>query len=342
MQLDAILEVVIGLVFVWLVLSIATMEIQTWIGQILDWRANFLEQAILRMFKNEESLVEQFYNHPAIIEISKLDRKGNPQKPDWIQTEVFAEAALEVLVKAWIDSQEVSTEVGFFGLSKNKDGGTITLSPELQQLMSRLFRSQSQVIGTGDIFAMNLGDIRQHIEDYRSNIKTWFDTIMAQASDWYKQNALNWAFAIGLVLALVFNIDTMKITNQLWREPTIRQALVAQADTYELVDGAVNITDVPGYFDSLTIPIGWTTIPSEDPTCAQFITSEGQMMFWVGNECRTLVNVPPIFDPAGWFIKISGILLSAFAARQGAPFWFDLMKKLISLRPEQNPDEAQG
>jgi hypothetical protein len=165
---------------------------------------------------------------------------------------------------------------------------------------------------------------------------------MTQASSWYKQNALNWAFGIGLALALIFNLDTVNITRQLWKEPTIRQALVAQADNFELVEGATNITQVPGYFDSLAMPVGWTTIPSEDPSCSEFITADGEMMFWVGNECSLLVNVPAVNDLTGWFIKLLGFILSAFAARQGAPFWFDLLRKLISLRSGGNSSEAKG
>ena len=34
----------------------------------------------------------------------------------------------------------------------------------------------------------------------------------------------------------------------------------------------------------------------------------------------------------GWVIKLVGFLISAAAARQGAPFWFDLLRKLVSLR----------
>jgi hypothetical protein len=208
--------------------------------------------------------------------------------------------------------------------------------------MGRLFRSSSQVTGTRDVFAMSLSDVRDHISEYHDNVKEWFDTVMSQASAWYKQNALNWAFAIGLLLALIFNLDTINITNQLWKEPTIRQALVAQADSFELVEGATNIAEVPGYFDSLVMPVGWTTIPSDDPSCSEFITADGEMTFWIGNECRILVNVPAVNDLTGWLVKALGFLLSAFAARQGAPFWFDLLRKLISLRPVQSSSEAKG
>ena len=45
MQLDAILEVAIGLIFAWLVLSVATMEVQNGIGQILGHEMLILFQS---------------------------------------------------------------------------------------------------------------------------------------------------------------------------------------------------------------------------------------------------------------------------------------------------------
>ena len=75
MQLDAILEVAIGLVFVWLVISVATMEGQNRIGNLLNWRADYLERSIFSMLKNK-TLVEKFYTHPLILELAKKIRKA--------------------------------------------------------------------------------------------------------------------------------------------------------------------------------------------------------------------------------------------------------------------------
>jgi hypothetical protein len=47
----------------------------------------------------------------------------------------------------------------------------------------------------------------------------------------------------------------------------------------------------------------------------------------------------------GWVLKLLGFVISAFAARQGAPFWFDLLKKLVSLRnatQSKKEEEAKG
>ena len=60
MYLQEILEVAIGLVFMWLILSIASMSFQEWIGNALKWRASELEKAITQMLKSGE-MTRRFY-----------------------------------------------------------------------------------------------------------------------------------------------------------------------------------------------------------------------------------------------------------------------------------------
>jgi hypothetical protein len=347
MPLDAILEVAIGLVFAWLILSVATMEIQNWIGNRLGTRSKFLEDSILDMFKNEKSLVDQFYNHPAIKELSKYDKKGRLKKPDNIPSPVFAEVAVEVLLNAGKKGEEVPPGTMSLDAIQNGINQAKSLNPELSRLIDRIFptKATESVGATGG--STRIGDVDQKVGEYRKNAEKWFDNVMGSASSWYRQNALTWAFGIGLVLAVAFNIDTINITEQLWREPTVRQALVAQAPSFQLTTGTDNISQVPGYFDSLSMPVGWTSIPAADPSvCKGFLTftTEGNIAYYAGNECRVLANIPRYNDIGGWVLKLLGFVISAFAARQGAPFWFDLLRKLVNLRGSTQPkqEEAKG
>ena len=63
--LEAILEVAIGMIFMWLVLSIATMSIQEWIATYLKWRAKDLETAVQRLLGNAV-WAEKLYEHPLV------------------------------------------------------------------------------------------------------------------------------------------------------------------------------------------------------------------------------------------------------------------------------------
>lgn len=344
MQLDAILEVAIGSVMMWTVLSVATMEIQNWLNQVLNTRAKFLEEILLEMFKNDKELLERFYNHPAVKELGKVDRKGNYYKPTYIPEEVFSRVVMELLTSTSKQGASASPESISLSTMVDTVKQVKDLSPELKELMEHLFPGLEQM----NTISTEIENIQNRLKRYQENVEKWFDHNMENASGWYKENALNVAFVIGLVLAFVFNVDTINITQRLWREPTIRQALVAQADTYQLEEGTANITEVRGYFDSLTMPIGWASIQADDPsTCTGFITftAEAEIAFWAGNECKLLVNVPAINNFMGWALKVLGFVISAFAARQGAPFWFDLLEKLVSLRSatqQKKEEEAKG
>ena len=70
MYLQEILEVAIGLVFMWLIISVAAMSVQEWIADLLEWRANDLEGAIRKMLASPE-LAKEFYNHQIIRGLSK-------------------------------------------------------------------------------------------------------------------------------------------------------------------------------------------------------------------------------------------------------------------------------
>jgi len=46
----------------------------------------------------------------------------------------------------------------------------------------------------------------------------------------------------------------------------------------------------------------------------------------------------------GWIVKLLGVVISAFAARQGTPFCFNQLKKFVKLRGATQPkkEEAKG
>lgn len=63
MDLTTIIQVAIGVIFVWVTLAVITSQVQEWVASILAWRANFLESAIEQMLGNPE-VKNKLYNHP--------------------------------------------------------------------------------------------------------------------------------------------------------------------------------------------------------------------------------------------------------------------------------------
>ena len=110
MNLTAILEVAIGIVFIWMILSIATMQIQEW---ILTWskkRSKDLEEAIRKMLAEPPSekfsrfkLADYFYDHPIIRGLTA--EKG--KRPSYIPARQFATALFDIAMTAGTEASYI-------------------------------------------------------------------------------------------------------------------------------------------------------------------------------------------------------------------------------------------
>jgi len=327
MNLDAILEVAIGLVAAWLTLSVAVSQVQEWISSILSWRAKSLEKTILSMLQNG-GMTRAFYDHPLI---QSLIEPGRNRKPSYIPASTFATVMMDLFINA--GSPADGQAVGPNTPSINQiNAGILNIkqeNPSLGRIMDHLFPHLSNS-------AMSLD---QSMSMARTNMENWYNSVQDRATGWYKRRAGMWSFIIGVALALTFNIDTAQITTQLWKAPTIRQALVSQATTIAAGDtqptGTLSTLLKPqDYANSLALPFGWSTAPVTDPSvqCGWAPGQNDHPAIWIQNQCSLIVNLPAMNDIWGWAGKLLGILLSGAAAAQGAPFWFDILKKLVNFR----------
>jgi hypothetical protein len=160
----------------------------------------------------------------------------------------------------------------------------------------------------------------------QKNIEDWYNSSMDRVSGWYKRSSHWIIFTTGLIVAAVLNVNTITIADYLYRNDTARAAIVARAQN-AAADPAFlsrNYDDVNKQLDSIGLPIGWTTgwgAPRRgNEPGAQGIWNNG---------------LAPIL---GW-------LITAFAATMGAPFWFDVLNKVMVVRStvkphEKSPEEA--
>jgi len=311
-NLDAILEIAIGLVLTWLILSVATAEMQDIINSLLNRRAKFLEESILDMFRGEKGFVDEFYEHPAIKALYKKGFRGKLKKPDYIPNAVFAEVAFELFVNLGVEKNDIQED----DISVEKIISRVEEinknNPELGYFVRRLMPDFE-----GAKTISKLKKTEAKAIELKTNAENWFDTAMTRASFLYKERAKLAAFIIGFGIALAFNVDSIHITQELWREPTLRQSLVAQAQVADVNSGPASVSDFEEYYEDLKIPVGWEAMPK---------------------------------DASSWFIKVLGLLISGLAAMQGAPFWFDMLKKILHLSgkegksatPPASPPPAQA
>ncbi len=154
---------------------------------------------------------------------------------------------------------------------------------------------------------------------FQKKVEEWFDNVMERAKDWFA-DATKWRlFYIGLALAAILNADTLQIYKSLSTNAAVRDELVEDAEVFSNNNKSVPATDTSktfeqakqdfetrkqAYMDVVKLPlgIGWT---SSTPTPVDF---------W------------------GWLIKFAGWVLTGVAVTLGAPFWFDMLRKLLAIK----------
>ena len=196
----------------------------------------------------------------------------------------------------------------------------------------------------------------------RQNIENWYDSAMDRVSGWYKRRTQFIIFAIGLLVAIAVNADTVVIVKKLATDKALRDSVAAAAVEYAKANATASPTPTPtpssspsplpgcgpgkedtpqckynkteSQLASLGLPIGWDT--PGDQRAGQSAEDE-RLRTWPGlhfwdknfwNDWRIQLRIHFL----GW-------LLTALAVSLGAPFWFDLLNKFIVIRSTVKPKE---
>jgi hypothetical protein len=198
---------------------------------------------------------------------------------------------------------------------------------------SEALAQKVEALDEGDLKRMMQFLLRQSGSDpavFKEQAGFWFDEIMSRASEWYKRNLKWWLFGVGFVLACVFNVDTIQVYQNISSSTTVQKYLVEMASNYAEKTDTVTGPDL-----NLTLEQSVTRMDSALQQIEYIRSPLG--LGWQSLEEER--NVP------WWLIKLAGLLLTGVAVTFGAPFWFDILKKILSLRgggstektPEQNP-----
>lgn len=335
MPVEEILEVAIGLIFMWLVISISTMQIQEWLVTRLRWRADDLEKAIHQMLLHDD-LATQVYKHPLIRSMMKAPKPGDKKdpKPSYIPAEKFGLVLFDVVASAGTDQSKLLEPLDIAKLRagiKKLSETNADLAKAINSLLTGVENTDDAVAGA------------------RDNFEKWFNDVMDRMSGWYKRRAQGMAFFIGLGLAMALNVDSIAVANFLWREPSVRQALANRAasfqppETTDANNPALAIQEFRDQFDGLQIPFGWTfeevdLTPEDQPDttlACSFFPGKEKQVFGFGNQRNCIRPSTAQANTNGiiWTIsKLMGILMTAGAAAQGAPFWFDMLAKFTNVR----------
>lgn len=306
MPVSPIIDVVIGLIFVFLLIALISSQIGDRISLWLRWRAKELETGIRKYITGEQhiNLFDDLYSNPLIQSIAPADRIGTkillriPVAKNFvyasntavnIPAKTFSLALVDLLVP-------------------NASGQT-----SLDQLQASIATLPATTPMRGPLLSLvNTADGK--IENFRTSVENWFDNTMQKTTQIYQRNMFVLAFFLSLAVAVFLNVDAISIGVELWHDSSLRAALVGAAANY--AQGSPDQAQALQQLNSLNLPIGWQAgirpsfvlIPSD----------------WLAKPGET---APTIFARM-YVLKLLGWLITALAGAQGAPFWFDLLQKL--------------
>jgi hypothetical protein len=124
---------------------------------------------------------------------------------------------------------------------------------------------------------------------------------------------------VGLIIAVVFNADTIAIYERLESDPESLQQVVELAENYLSKTETEQVMRTTPTFDQQLDQV------------RELINNEieqAKSPLGLGWEDVSFLS----FTPTQWGIKILGWIVTALAISLGAPFWFDLLRKLVNIR----------
>ena len=357
---SSIIDIAIGLAFIYLLLSLIVSAANEIIERYARKRAKDLEQGIREMLRDDD-LVEQLYKHPLVYSLyAKPYKPGGRNLPSYIPARNFALALMDLAAPGGA--------TGATGMSS-----TSAITVDMSKMRAAVASaSMPEDVQKAMLTFMDAG--LNNPAKVRENIENWFDSSMDRVSGWYKRRSQLIVLIIGAVLAVLLNVDSIAMVRSLSTDGAMRNSLVAAAQEYAKSNPtptsalpAASSTPTPRASRPLATsspgaaanPAGTSLSPAttstvspsqapgqcETPECRvkrnlDEIKKLGLPIGWT----REMSNPP---DPRqlygvswqGWLVRMIGWFITALALSLGAPFWFDLLNKFIVVRSTVKPKE---
>jgi hypothetical protein len=321
MSLISLLEVAIGLAVVYLLASVLCSGINEVLAQEFGRRGRFLRQGLANLIPDRWMFL-RVINHPLISSLYR-DQPGRKRHPSYIPSANFSAALLDTLLFKAGQIEDKSGE---------PSTGAVTFADIRRAVI--ICRGAGMSVADGVLPLLDSAD--GSIDRARAHLAAWYDSEMERVSGWYKRYSRRVLFMVGIVVAVLCNVDSIQIASSLATSSTLRRSVADFAESVAKSDVATQpaMTTAQAPIDrraldrlvaleNLGLPIGFSCLSPLAAEEAHPKIGDVVGACWHNSQSRS---------GGAWFIKIIGWLITAMAVSLGGPFWFDLLNRLVDLR----------
>ena len=264
---STVLEVAIGMTFCYGFVGLLVTTIQEALASAFRLRARTLLSAIKVMLNDPtfSALARDLYCHALV---NPRDDGTAPvetalhNKPSYIEPKHFAMALLDIVQSVPNDWAQLGTDIDAMP------------DPQLRTVLKSIY------VRAGG-----------NMEAFQSCLANWFDNAMERVSGAYKRRSGMISLLLSLLIAVIFNIDSIHLFSTLWQHPALTAQLSVPAAA---IDGRA--------LDALrTLPVGWTHFPPSIDT--SFLV---QAAGWMLTAASSMFGAPFWFDLFQRLINMRG------------------------------------
>jgi hypothetical protein len=366
---SVILEVAIGMVFIYLVLSLVASVINEALASVVQSRAANLQRGLRSLLSGDSietgtvSLVDNIYNHGLIRGLypDPLKDLGDdselswgskvrlwlqrlvgiaPAKaiagiknplllPSYIPARTFALAMIDILNKDKFNGKTPVENIENFLATHHQQ---FTKNKAVEALLTLVIDAKNDAEKDA-----------KKLQNLQTNLENWYNDAMDRVSGWYKRYTQNVLMVIGLGLAIAFNVDSIRIAHMLWVDRDARQGMVDAASDYLKNHPAPpSSTAQPAGAASNDLEVNLagrmqSSIKAVNEVTAKYLLPVGWQYsradyLWGWKYRRLHMTREAIATLAGWIITAGALSL-------GASFWFDMLNKIMVIRNTVKPQE---
>ncbi len=351
-----ILDIAVGIALIYMSLSLFVTIINELIATFFQLRSKTLLQTISHMLNNtseesEQTGLDTAFKKNGIFKVlhGKTLIRGTHKPPSYMRAATFASILAHVL---------------------RIDENSSDYKAEIQQQIDALPEGS-----TKENLKNLLNAAGADAASFKQEAEIWYNTVMERVSGWYHRKLKRITLLVSFVVVVAFNADTIFMVNKLSENKDARIALVKTAVNITNDEDFANyMRNLPTTDPSATRVLSTDTTTTDSTTVihqvvradtasqrlealyAQLDSAYNRIAYienvtgmgWTreGSCCASCDEADSqnnCFGNMGtgcWWLRFAGWLLTMLAISLGAPFWFDLLKKMVNIRGTGSTGDA--